>query len=812
METSSATTLLQSDLQKSGLVFTDLDAYLAQEAELAAVGLKPHLYLSGPHSQTPGYVIPYYDITGMRAPFYRLRLFHPTPKGAKYLQPGNVGAWVYFPKGFAERLAAQIKKTGSNTVVIVTEGEKKAAKAMNDGFIACALGGVYNWRSTTIVLPEGTELVRNRNNEIVARIKGGNEQQSTADRRAVLANGMQQLIQVAQLHGLKIVIAFDADYPENPKVQRAAAELAFELRFNGIAATNIRQINLATVAGKKVGLDDFLVTEGAAALQKRIDDCLALRTAYPAHPNLKELIGKSLDAPLERSEVRNIALMIVTDMDRHGIRMIEKATNTPYYFDNRTKVLMPVNLLHHHEEPLHETRFGEFLYRQYDVAQADHKLIGWLAASFTGEHPIQQVNPSSVFTLNDHGLAYQIDDGHFVQVTPDPMIPAVIQTNGSGGILFKANQVEPIDGQELVRLIKEQVQWIESKPAFEEFPWCKAASEFKFLRPFDACIMGVLSYISPWLQRWRGTQLPVELMIGEPGSGKSSMYALRLMIQTGRAELRNQPTDIRDWYASITSQSGMHVTDNVAFATKELKQRISDEICRLVTEPKPTIEMRQLFTTSDNLRIPVHIAFAMTAIQQPFVNADIMQRAVIMELSAIGDNHESDWTSMALHRHGNRIGWLAHELAMLHVIFKRVRIPGVWQEGYKSKHRLTNFEQLFGIVAEILSMPDAANVQKSLSESSQNQVSEHDWTMEALKAFQIDRWPEQKANPKMSFACHDISAWAQDQEDFAENAVITNPRRLARYIKSHQYMVEKLAGVVEDEKRANRQTFKLVQV
>lgn len=257
METSSATMLLQTDLQKSGLVFTDLDAYLAQEAELAAVGLKPHLYLSGPHSQTPGYVIPYYDIMGMRAPFYRLKLFHPTPKGAKYLQPGNVGAWLYFPKGFAEKLAAQIKKSGSDTVVILTEGEKKAAKAMNCGFIACALGGVYNWRSTTIVLPEGTELVRNRNNEIVARIKNGGEQQPTSDRRAVLANGLQQLIQIAQQHSIKIVIAFDADYPENPKVQRAAAELAFELRFNGIAATNIRQINLATEVGKKVGLDDL---------------------------------------------------------------------------------------------------------------------------------------------------------------------------------------------------------------------------------------------------------------------------------------------------------------------------------------------------------------------------------------------------------------------------------------------------------------------------------------------------------------------------------------------------------------------------
>lgn len=799
----SAQTQLETDLAKSGLTLVDVDAYPAEPAELTAVGLKPNLYLTPSETMvTPGYVLPYYDIQGMRAPFYRIRLFNPPPKGAKYLQPSNVGSWVYFPKFFGPVLKKQLA-SGQKPTIIITEGEKKAAKAMQEGFLTVGLGGVYNWRSTTIVFPEGTELARNRNSEIVAKVKGGLGQTPTIDHRGVLANGLQQLINLVKQYELTFVITFDSDFPPNPDVQKAAAELAFEFRSNGIPMQRIRQVELSTTTQTKIGLDDYIVKYGADSFRSLITAAIESRSAYPAHPNLKEVIGRKLDGPLERNEVREMALMIVSDMDRNGIRMTEKVLGTPYYFDNRTKVLMPVNLLHHHEQPLHETRFGEFLYRQYDVAQADHKLMGWLAAAFTGEQPVEKVEPRSTIAVNEQGLAYQIDDGHYIQITNNPAVPAMIRTNGSEGLLFKAGQVEPIDGQQLLSKFIEQLKWIKSNPSWDDYPWVKATKQFKFLRPHDARIMAVLSYMSPWLQRWNGTQLPVELMIGEPGSGKSSMYTLRMQILTGRSALRNQSTDIRDWYASITSQDGIHVTDNVAFASKELKQRISDEICRLVTEPIPTVEMRQLFTTSDNIRIPVRTTFAMTAIQQPFVNADIMQRSIIMELSAIGDNHSSDWAGTALKSFGGRVGWLAHQLAMIHVFLTYAKIE--WRPEYPSKHRLANFEQMFSVFGSLMNMPDFAEVMKTLSDSSQAQVSEHDWTMEALKGYVLAMLANK--TPPKAVTCHDISMWAEAQEDFVENQVVTNPRRLARYIKAHQYMVEKLAGLRETSKYGNRQMF-----
>lgn len=808
-----ATTLLEEDLGKSGLVVGDIGAYVAQEAELAAVGLKAALYLqSGPNVVSPGYIIPYYDIQGTRVPFYRLRLFNPSPKGAKYLQPANVGSWVYFPKHFATLLQRSLK-SGAKTSIIITEGEKKAAKAVSCGFIACALGGVYNWRSKTIILPEHTELAKNRDGQIVAKLKGDMIQSPTVDRRGVLAHGLVQLMQLIKQHDLQVIIVFDSDHPINHDVQKAAAELAFEMRFNGISTTNVRQLELAKSAGKKIGLDDYLIEQGVDALWKQIEIVSDARTAYPIHPDLRALVARQLDARIERSECKELALMILSDMDVNGRRMIDKNSGTPFYFDNLTKVLMPVNLLHHHEEPLHETKFGEYLYRRYDISQADSKLLIWLAAGFTGEHPVEEVSPKSVFCLTKDGLAYQVDDGHFLQITSNPDVPFVLRTNGSDGILFKAGQVEPIDHALLIRQIKQQLYWLSNKPAYEDFYWAPATKQFKFVHDRDAQIMTILSYITPWLQRWRGAQLPVELMIGEPGSGKSSMYALRLEILTGRAQLRNQSTDIRDWYASITSQDGMHVTDNVAFTSKEMKQRMSDEICRLVTEPIPTVEMRKLFTTSENVRIPVSVSFAMTAIQQPFVNADIMQRSVIMELSAIGESHVSDWKSEQLSLHGGRIGWLAHQLAVLHTFFRRVNgEAGFWQSDYRSKHRLAHFEQLFSAMGSVLNVPDLKALAKGLSESSQNQVSEHDWTMEGLKAFNAAHIREQQQNPKTTYTCQDISMWASDQSEYEDNQVITNSRRLARYIKSHAYMVEHLAGYKDFDKTANRQTYKLTVV
>lgn len=810
--------LLAQDLRKSGLEQVDLDAYLAQEVELAAVGIRPHLYLETPGVGTPGYVIPYFDINGNRAPYYRVKLFQPLPKGAKYLQPQNSGSWVYYPKNFAKlaqaatKGQARTKVNGHPAAIILTEGEKKAAKACADGFPACAVGGVFNWRSRTIILPEDTQLLKNRENQIVAKTPPGTSIAPTSDRRAVLASGLEQLMRFLHEHELQIVIAFDSDNPRNLDVERAAAELAFEFRIRGIPTNHIRQLVLPTEPGKKIGLDDFLYAHGPDGLDTLLEQCIESKTAFPAHPNLKEVINQRMDSMIGRTEAKELSLLVLTDMDRHGQRMIEKNTGSPYFFDSRGKRLLRVNLLQHHSEPLHETKFGEFMYKHYDISQADSRLLPWVAAGFTGEKPVIDVEPRSILAvMPNNKLAYQIDDGHFVVISGDSKMPIRLCENGTEGLLFRADQVEPVDYTQLYNKFKEQVAWLERKPPYTEMFWPKALSTMKFVRENDAKIMAILSYLSPWLLRWNGAQLPVELLIGEPGSGKSSLYGLRLRIIYGWPALRNQSTDIRDWYASVTSQDGIHVVDNVHLVSKELRQRLSDEMCRIVTEPTPYVEMRKLFTTSDNFRLPVRTVFAMTAIQQPFLNADILQRSLIIELAAVGKDFSSSWDMSLLKSFGGRVGWLAHHLAVIHLFFRKVS-GGAWNPNYKSGHRLAHFEQMFRLFGNIIGVPDAELVGATLAEVAETQVSEYDWTMEALKSFNLEHIDSLRNDPNKTITLQDVASWAMSREEYAENTVVTNARRLSRYIKQHKYMVEKVAGFMPYGRYGNRDAYRLTPV
>ena len=206
----SLTTRALEDLARSGLTAEDA----------VAMRLSP---VMTPVGAVDNYKIPYLDMAGKETEFYRNKIFD--SDSVKYLQPAGTSPEIYFPPWIS-----WLRVINDRTPLLITEGEKKAACAAKHGFPTLGLGGVDSWRRGGRPLPVLEEL-------------------PISDGRIVY-------------------IVFDVDAKPNPRVRRAETALATYLSVRG---ANVFIVTLPAAAGQKVGLDDFLVTQGAEALQTVLD-------------------------------------------------------------------------------------------------------------------------------------------------------------------------------------------------------------------------------------------------------------------------------------------------------------------------------------------------------------------------------------------------------------------------------------------------------------------------------------------------------------------------------------------------------------
>ena len=811
-------TSLLMDLGISGLRPTDLSVREAGSPELAAVGIP---------RGTLGYVIPYYDILGDPISFYRVKLIDHDPK---YKQPKNTPSHVYFPLKFHTTLYSLIKAykkdpTSQKPYIIITEGEKKAAAGTAALFPTVGLGGVDSWRNRTLILPEDTTLEAGQGAKaktVRARLPSS---QSVVEEVATLAVGMTSLIDVISRYNLTLIIVFDTDADGiKVDVQRAAAQFGYELRHLGIPTLDVRQIVLPIKPEEKMGLDDYLIKYGPTKFQELLDECLSRRCAFPRHPNPRAFINTKLQrGRLTRKECQAVSLSVLTELDARGIRLKSKSASQPFYFDEDTRRLMSAALLQRYGPPLHESLFGRFLYKEFGIAAVDTKPMGWLAAQFTGEEPIGEVEPHKVLAqlqgqnvpdLLQDSIAYQISDSEYITINPDPNNPIQLHNNGTNNILFEQDHVESLDGKELLKEFDKQFNkklkpwW---KSVFDSVNVSLDGGDLNAKHTRDLATL--LFYISPWLHHWRGTQLPVEIFTGEGGSGKSSLYQLRLSILTGRPVLRNVPTDLRDWHASVTNTGALHVIDNVQFVNKDLRQRLSDEICRIVTAPDPHVEMRKLYTTTDQARIPVRTVFAMTAIQQPFHNSDLIQRATIFNLEAIPGSHDGDWVKHQINKFGGRLSWVVHHLLVLHKFLDAVHNTGSWDSEYQATHRLAHYEQSLVIMSDVLSI-NTDWLAEYMSVASHEQLSDVDWAIEGLKVFREEHTKEYQARidhgKEYTFTAADVASWAVMHEDYSGNSQLNNSRRLGKYMTAHKMAIRRTIGIKQLGIRGNRKIYTFV--
>lgn len=832
---------MMQDLQLSGLDPKDLDARVLDNPERSQVNTGVAV---------DGFVIPYFRLDGGRLPFYRVRQFDAFPK---YKQPKNSSNHIYFPPNFAKNLATSISK--GDKFIILTEGEKKAASVAKLGYAACAVSGVDSWRNKTMTLPAGTELLPGtKEGSIIVKLKEG---VNATD--GEYAKGFDDLKDALLGQELTLLIIYDTDKGRiSYEVQRAAASLGYELRHLGLPTSRIRMAFLPAIPelkredgeDGKVGADDFIVHAGPKAFRTLLDNVLSARSAFPRHPNVKDYVNKKLQAhKLNRKDAQKVAISILTELDASGMRLRSEANDFMYYFDETTRILTRIQIAAFDRDLVDNGPFGNMLFERFGLGKLDRSVMGWLAQLIPTEEPIIKVTPHKIIYANrtKNEVNYQINDGQYIRITADPDEPAEVCDNGTNGILFESDTVEPIDPSVLLQELESQKKsWgrqerDEQRDGLGDGPpawWFDVLNDTRIKgkdNEWHIKAISLLFYLSPWLNRWRGTQLPIELVVGESGSGKSTLMALRLNTIIGRPQLRNAPSDLKDWHSSVINSGGIHVTDNIQFTDKQLRQRLSDEICRIVTEPDPHIEMRRLYSTAELARFPVDCVFSFTAIMQPFPNADLINRSVLIELDKGAGLKEGEiieygsaWEAHHLYRRGRignngtsgypsfehaRAAWIAHHSHFLSSLFQV--IDKEWNKSYSAKHRLINFEQLMVLGAKVFGWAQNGSyewIAEYLSSINRRIVAEADWALEGLKAFAVAQKEYHPANwRKTNWVASDIVSWAEANDEYKDNQQLTNTRRLGRYMHQHKYLVTEATGLVAGGMKAGSTLYRLVR-
>jgi hypothetical protein len=146
-------------------------------------------------------------------------------KAAKYLSPKKSKNRLYIPPNID---CSVLQNPTAD--LLITEGEKKALKSIQEGFPCIAVAGVWNWRS----------------------------KDESGDSRPI--EDLDRVLWKKRT----VFICFDSDAVTNPNVMDAESALATELCSRGALVKVIR----LPEGTNKIGLDDFLTKYGADEFRK----------------------------------------------------------------------------------------------------------------------------------------------------------------------------------------------------------------------------------------------------------------------------------------------------------------------------------------------------------------------------------------------------------------------------------------------------------------------------------------------------------------------------------------------------------------
>jgi hypothetical protein len=267
-----------------------------------------------------GMVFPYPALNG-GAPYARVKLDNAGDDGKRYRSPAKQPNRLYVPAVLDAKVLAD-----TSTPLYITEGEKKALKACQEGLACLAVSGVWSWR--------------------------------TRD-RADHSIPIPDLDHIGWT-GRAIYIAFDSDLATNPSVQRAEIALAQELRHRGAEVFAVRLPGGPN--GEKVGLDDYLITHSVEALcalePMAIFDPAAAGVDAPYIESLAEFLADEeppLDVIFPELLPRGVIMLIHGEARaRKSLAAFElalsAATGTAPFALDRFRPAQPITVLYIQEE------------------------------------------------------------------------------------------------------------------------------------------------------------------------------------------------------------------------------------------------------------------------------------------------------------------------------------------------------------------------------------------------------------------------------------------------------------------------------
>lgn len=214
--------LAMDKLSSSGLTETDFKTLRCQA--LTPEALKKHCAVLP--AFVPALLLPYFDLSGKTTAFWRVRYLTDTRAGIaamtdaqplRYVQAPDTLNELYLPPYMRWKEIAE----NTDTALVITEGELKAAAACRAGIPTIGLGGVWMFRAARRKLP------------------------------------LLPQFYLFKWTARRVYIVFDSDARTNPQIQKATAELSRELAALGAIPLIVDLPALPDIA--KTGLDDFLV-------------------------------------------------------------------------------------------------------------------------------------------------------------------------------------------------------------------------------------------------------------------------------------------------------------------------------------------------------------------------------------------------------------------------------------------------------------------------------------------------------------------------------------------------------------------------